>query len=408
MPRAPRFSQRDIASAKVGRTFVKDTPGLYLHTNPPSKRYPEGRQKWILRYSRPHKAGVTEKSAVTEKLLGYLPYTTLKRAKEIVEHFRRHLNDGQDPVAMEQWNKREQTTFKQVADMWIEKERPVRSDGWLYNARNLLHNYARDLANLRLIQITPDHIYTALKGKPPEQTNRARRYVKTVLDYAVAKEYLPRGMINPAQWDAVQEHHFPSQPKKGRRHHSAPHYKETPALILETRKHEERSVGAMALRFAFYTVKRTSEVLGARWSEVDFENQLWTIPAERMKKNDEGEHQVPLSEQAMALLLLRKQERLSPYIFPSYDTRKHLDDHAMSGLLRRMGIPYTVHGSVRATFKQWALEQTTYPRELIEMSFAHKVGNAVEQAYARDAQAVERRRPLMQEWADYCDSKISL
>ena len=120
------------------------------------------------------------------------------------------MNDGQDPVAMAQWNEREQTTFKQVADMWIEKERPVRSAGWVYNARNLLHNHASDLADLRLIQITPDHVYNALKGQlaeAPEQTNRARRYVKTVLDFSVAKGYLSRGLVNPAQWDAVQGQH---------------------------------------------------------------------------------------------------------------------------------------------------------------------------------------------------------
>ena len=125
-----------------------------------------------------------------------------------------------------------------------------------------------------------------------------------------------------------------------------------------------------------------------------------------MQKNDEREHEVPLSKQAMEILLLRKQARVSPYIFPSYDAREHLDDHAMSGLLRRKGIRYTVHGTTRSCFKRWALERTSFPRELIEMSLAHKVGNAVEQAYARDAQAIERRRPLMQEWANFCDNFI--
>ena len=201
------------------------------------------------------------------------------------------------------------STFKQVADMWIEKERPVRSDGWVRNAKHLLHDYARDLADLPPVQITPNHVHAALKSRlaeAPEQTNRARRYIKTVLDYAAANDYRPRGMINPAQWDGLQEHKFPKQPKKGRRHHAAPHYREVPSLVQETRKHEERSVGAVALRFAFYTGKRTTEVLKARWSEIDPDNKIWTIPPERMQKNDEGEHQVPLPDQAMEILRLRE------------------------------------------------------------------------------------------------------
>ena len=425
MPRETKFGDKHIAEARAKavtekvsnrvHVFGHGCPGLYLHTTPPSPRYPEGRQKWVLRYSRPKKVSPTDrkpKSRVTEKTLGYLPYTTLNRAKEIVDHFRRHLNDGQDPVAMQQWNEREQITFKQVADMWIEKERPFRSDGWVRNAKHLLHDYARDLADLPPVQITPNHVHAALKSRlaeAPEQTNRARRYIKTVLDYAAANDYRPRGMINPAQWDGLQEHKFPKQPKKGRRHHAAPHYREVPSLVQETRKHEERSVGAVALRFAFYTGKRTTEVLKARWSEIDPDNKVWTIPPERMQKNDEGEHQVPLPDQAMEILRLREnQRRGSLYIFTSYNSRKHLGPHGMAGLLRRMGYKgkRTVHGSVRATFKQWALERTNYPRELIEMSLAHKVGNAVEQAYSRDAQAIERRRPLMQEWANFCDSGV--
>jgi integrase len=364
-----------------------------------------GPPKWVLRYSRPKGAGVTEKT------LGYLPYTTLKRAKEIVDHFRSHLNDGQDPVAMAQWSERERTTFAQVADMWIEKERPVRREGWIYNAKHLLHDYARDLAELRPVQITPDHVYAALKSRlaeAPEQSHRARRYIKTVLDFAVARGYRARGMINPAQWDEVQEHYFPSQPKKGRRHHAAPKkYTEVPYIIQRTRTHEDRSVGAVAFRFATYTGKRTSEVLKAEWSEFDEDYTVWTIPPERMLKNDEGEHEVPLPPQAKEILLLRKQQtRGSRYVFTSYDSKNHLGPHGMSGLFKRMGIPYTIHGTVRAMFKQWALERTTYPRELIEMSLAHKVGNVVEQAYARDAQAIERRRPLIQEWANFCDSGV--
>jgi integrase len=389
MPREPKFGDKDIAAARAKavtksvsnrvKVYGHGVSGLKLHTTPPSPRYPQGRQKWILRYSRPKGRGVTE------KMLGDLRYTTLKRAIDIVHHFRQHLNDGQDPVAMQQWSEREQTTFRQVADMWIEKERPGRSAGWIRNAKHLLHNYGKELADLRLIQITPEQVHAALKPRSesaPDQTQRARRYIKIVLDYAGVMRFRPAGMVNPAAWDGVQRHLFPGgQPKKGRRHHAAPKYAEIPAIVREVRTHEDRSVGAVAFRFCIYTATRTSETLKAEWREIDWEHKVWTIPRERMGKNDEGEHQVPLSDPAMEILLLRKQQsRGSPYIFTSYNSRKPLGPHGMAGLLRRMGITATVHGTVRACFKQWALEQANYPDELSEMCLAHKVGNAVREA----------------------------
>jgi integrase len=389
------------------RVYGHGTLGLYLESKPPMKRYP-ARQKWLLRYSRPNGKGPTEKS------FGYLPHTSLKRAIEQEGHFRRHLNDGQDPREMQQWNEREQTTFKQVADMWIENEcqrHGGRTEGWVYNAKHLLHDYGSELSNLRVFQITDEHVYNALKGKlaeAPEQTNRARRCIKEVLDFAGVKKFRTRGTINPAQWDGLQEHHFPSQPKKGRRHHAAPKYEEVPSILRETRTREARSVGAVAFRFAMYTVKRTSEVLKAQFREVDEVTRVWTIPEDRMGKNDEGEHLVPLPDQAMEIyFLLKKQSRGSSYIFSSYNSRQHLKQHGMSGVLSRIGYKFTVHGATRAAFKQWALERANYHDELSEMSLAHKVGNKVRQAYARDAQAVERRRPLMQDWADFCDGKVT-
>lgn len=228
-----------------------------------------------------------------------------------------------------------------------------------------------------------------------------------MLEFAEGNGFAFGDTKNPAQWDGVQQHKFQSgQPKKGRRHHKAPKYREVPDIIRRTRTHEDRSVGAVAFRFAMYTGKRTSEVLKAEWPEFNDDYTVWTIPRERMKKNDEEEdHVVPVPSQAKEILLLRKsQSRGSRYVFPSYDTRKPLGKHGMSGLFKRMGIPFTVHGTVRATFKQWAREQTNYPNELSEISLAHKVGNNVEESYARNAQALERRRPLMQDWANFCDS----
>ena len=159
------------------------------------------------------------------------------------------------------------------------------------------------------------------------------------------------------------------------------------------------SLAAVALRFVILTCVRTSEALNAKWSEVDLERAIWVIPASRMKAGEE--HRVPLAPEVVTLLRkLRTGYAGSEYLFPSSKAGKPLSNMSMLALLRRMGRDdLTVHG-FRSTFRTWAAEKTTFPREICEAALAHAVGSAVERAYQK-SDFFERRAKLMNAWATF-------
>ena len=152
--------------------------------------------------------------------------------------------------------------------------------------------------------------------------------------------------------------------------------------------------------------------MGAEWDEIDFEHKIWTIPAERMKAGKE--HRVPLTAPALAVLKELKHERdkfatiraeePSPYVFPSPKGDGSLSNMAMLVLLRRMERKdITVHG-FRSSFRDWAAEQTNFPREVAEAALAHVLQNRVEAAYRR-SDLFDKRRLLMEKWARYCQQE---
>jgi integrase len=151
-----------------------------------------------------------------------------------------------------------------------------------------------------------------------------------------------------------------------------------------------------ALQFTILTACRTSEVLGARWLELDLSQALWTIPASRMKSR--REFVVPLSDQAMDVL--RGLPRMNELVFPGRD---HVLHHStMIKVLRQLGVRATVHGTARAGFRTWAQEQTGFQREVVEMCLAHAVGDVTERSYAR-GNVLDARRRVMQAWANFLD-----
>jgi integrase len=165
---------------------------------------------------------------------------------------------------------------------------------------------------------------------------------------------------------------------------------------------ERSATAAAALRFAILTTARTNEVIGAKWNEIDFESQIWTVPAERMKAS--REHRVPLSAGALAIIESMRASRMNDFIFPG-ERAKKLSNMAMLMLLRRMKTNATVHG-FRSSFRDWAGNETPYPREVCEAALAHVSGDSTEQAYRR-SDALEKRRGLMQDWSEYLLGKAA-
>ena len=191
---------------------------------------------------------------------------------------------------------------------------------------------------------------------------------------------------------------LPARSKIARvRHHAALPYGELPAFMAALRKHD--GVNPRALEFAILTTARTGEIIGARWAEIDVDTALWNVPAERMK--GKREHRVPLSARALEILQSLPREGEAEFVFPGRRAGSALSNMVLFKMLRRMGrSDVTTHG-FRSTFRDWAAEQTAYPREVCEAALAHALKDKTEAAYRR-SDLLEKRRRLMADWSKYC------
>ena len=159
-----------------------------------------------------------------------------------------------------------------------------------------------------------------------------------------------------------------------------------------------------ALEFLILTAARSGEVLNAQWQEIDLEGRVWTVPAHRMKAR--REHRVPLTGATMAVLEPLKEARVSEFVFPGQKLDHPLSNMALAMLMRRMKIENATPHGFRSSFRDWAGDETTFPREVAEGCLAHKVGNEVERAYRR-GDALEKRRELMAAWESYCKNEMA-
>jgi integrase len=223
-----------------------------------------------------------------------------------------------------------------------------------------------------------------------ETARRVRQRVRTVMDWArTAGHY--QG-VNPVE--GVEK--GLAKQRDTVKHHSALSWAEVPDLLPVLGE----SVAAQALKFLILTAARTGEVIGATWPEIDLDERLWVIPAERMKAKKE--HRVPMTDEALETLA-KVQGLDETYIFSGQKRGKGLSNMAMAQLLKRIErSDITVHG-FRSSFRDWAAERSGMPREIAELSLAHEVGNAVERAYRR-SDLIDKRRLLLELWARHCDA----
>jgi integrase len=230
-----------------------------------------------------------------------------------------------------------------------------------------------------------------------ETASRVRGRIEAILDYARVRGL--RTGENPARWKGHLDHLLPAraQIRKVKHLEALPHA-EVGALMAQLRQRDD--VAARALEFLTLTAARLGEVRHATWSEIDFTARTWTVPAARMKAGEE--HKVPLSARAIAVL--QGMPRTSDHIFPG----RHgpIGAHVLPELLQRLtGTDATAHG-MRSTFRDWASERTSFPREVCEQALAHAIPSAVEAAYRR-SDLFEKRRRLMDAWAAYCAAPLA-
>lgn len=341
--------------------------------------------------------------------LGSADHVSLADAREAAEKARKLLIGGVDPIeqrkadrAAAALNRMRVLTFKQACEAFIKANKAKwKNEKHAAQWGATLEAYAYPkIGALGVGAVDVGAVLSVLEpiwNEKPETAARLRGRIEAVLTWATVRGY--RAGENPARWRGHLSEVLPERGKvKGVKHHAALPPAELAAFMATLRKQE--GMAALALEFTILTAGRTSEVLGARWAEMDLTEKVWTVPGERMKGG--REHRVPLSSQALALLERVQALGVKGWVFPSPNKRKALSNMAMLALLERMGrSDLTVHG-FRSTFRDWAGDHTTFPREVAEAALAHVIGDKAEQAYRR-SDALEKRRKLMQAWADFAD-----
>jgi integrase len=383
-----RLSPRAVATlSKRGRHA--DGGGLYLSVGPGEAR------RWVFLYR--------WRGNLKEMGLGGLTSVGLSRARQKAQAARELIADGIDPLASKRANASIPTFGEMadavVADLGPQWRNPKHRAQWA----STLINDAAALRSLPVDRVETTDVLETLKAiwaVKPETASRLRGRIERVLDAASAKGF--RTGENPARWRGHLDHLLPKRQKLTRGHHAALPFDQVSAFVADLRERE--ATAALALEFAILTAARSGEVRGATWDELDLKGKVWTIPATRMKAG--REHRVPLS--ARALKILQAVAPLSTgmpgaLVFPSRISTAPLSDAAFSALLKRMDRAgeFTPHG-FRSSFRDWAGEKSKFPRELAETALAHVVGDATERAYRR-GDALEKRRKLMDAWAQFCE-----
>lgn len=383
------------------------TPGLYPDGAGLLLKVTKGLSKsWIHRYM----------IAGRDRWMGLGPYPDvgLAEARELAAENRRKLRRGIDPLderaeqtAATRAARAKAVTFDWCAGQYIAAHRA----GWksaksAEQWESSLQTYAAPtIGALDVGKIETPHILKILQDgdfwtTKTETASRVRGRIESILDWAAAHKY--RTGENPARWKGHLDALLPARSKVAKvEHHAALPYAEIGPFMTALRK--QAGIAARACEFAILTAARSGEVRGATWSEIDEAAGVWVIPAERMKGGKE--HRVPLSAESRALIAsMKKIATDATLIFPGMKEGKALSDMSLTAVLRRMDRgDLTMHG-FRSTFRDWAAETTDYPHEMQEMALAHTVGDKVEAAYRR-GDMLEKRRAMMQDWANYCKEK---
>jgi integrase len=333
--------------------------------------------------------------------LGKFPDVSLAAARDLATDARRKVRAGVDPIEDRKTARRRTSTFGEVAEELIRSKTPAwKSPRSKEQCRQRLNDYAKALLATPIDKIDGAAVVGVLRPiwhEKPETASRVRALIEAVCDYGKAAGL--RSGENPAAWRGNLAHLLPKQRKRGRDHFAAMPYVEIGAFVQALRAYQSRSVAAYALELLILTGVRTNEVLGAKWSEIDVANAVWTIPKERMKTG--REHRVPLSQAAMRIVEAMGAARRSEFVFPSPRREGRLSHIVLQKVMAKLGAHYTVHG-FRSSLRDWAGDETDFPREVCEGVLAHVVGG-VEGAYRR-SDALEKRRVLLGAWVGYVES----
>jgi len=386
----------DIKCRTAGLGIYGDGGGLYLHVQQGAHGL---RRNWLFRFMMAGRARGMG--------LGSYPDISLQRAREKAQECRSLKADGIERKRAVRTSlsrteaKPQPPSFDECAAAYVARHRASwrslkHSNDWV---KSLETHVSPVFGSTPVDMIDAGLICKALEpiwNTKTETASRVRQRIDAVLDYATTRVH--RTGENPARWKGHLANIFPAPRKLTTVEHlAAMPYAEVPAFMAGLRSRDGMS--SVALQFLVLTACRTSEVLGARWEEIDLATATWTIPGSRIKAGNT--HRAPLSAQAVRLIDGVSNTPSSGFVFAGR-ARERLSETALYKYARHFGFQYTVHG-FRSAFRDWAAERTNYPSEVAEMALAHRVGSQIENAYRR-TDMFERRRRLMADWATFCET----
>lgn len=387
-----RLSDRTVKSLKEPGMYA-DGDGLYLVVDK------SGAKRWtfVFQFNKTRK----------EMGLGAVSTVSLADARIDAAKQRKLVHDGVNPIEARKAAKAasvgQEKTFKMMAEEAIEGLKsgwtnPKSGKQW---TDTLTTADYLDFINKPVAQVTTEDVVRSLKKiwlTIPTTARRIRSRVEYVFDVAKAAGFYTGE--NPARWRGHLKLLLPVQPEGEDEHHLALPYVEAPAFYQRLAA-AEKIQSVVALQFTMLTLGRTTEILAARRREVDFQERLWIVPAERMKGRIE--HEVPLVEAAIDLLKAHLPEKgdSDDFLFPGARENERAGKNLMSRRIELMGMDdkTTVHG-LRSTFSDWAHDQTDFQEHIIEQCLAHVVGNKTKRAYRRGT-ALQKRRELLEMWVRY-------
>lgn len=343
--------------------------------------------------------------------LGGYPDVTLAQAREKAREIKAEIKKGTDPIVEKKklkdiiiQNQSKHVLFEEAAKICHKKKsQEFSNDKHANDWISSINRYAIPIiGKIPVDKIELAHIIKILEpiwAEKTETATRLRQRIEFIMTWATVSGF--RKGENPARWKNHLDAILP-QPSKIKRtnHYPALPWKEIGLFMKELKKREGMS--PKCLEFLILTIARSSQARLATTGEFNFAEKLWNIPGIRMKNRKP--HSVPLSKQAIKIVKEVPKIYESKFIFTGRKG-KQLSDMTLSELLRRMGVNAVPHG-FRSTFRDWASEATYHSSEVIEMAMAHAIKNKTEEAYRR-GKLIEKRRKLMDEWAEFCYSEIN-
>lgn len=369
---------------------LADGGGMFLLVQPNGARY------WRLKYRYANK----------EKLLalGVFPEVSLSEARQKRDAARKTLDAGEDPSNVKREKKRQtieksEQTFERVACEWHKKGSTNWSASYAVKIMDSLEQNAfpsigkRPIAEISAKEMLDMLSKIEARGAL-EIAARVKQRCSAVFNYAITKLLATNNPVLPLRGSF-------QAPKN--KNHARLKIEEMPEFMQRLSAYDGRKQTALAIRFLAYTFVRTGELRYARWSEFDFDNAKWRIPAERMKMKED--HIVPLSKQVISLLNeLKTFNGDGDLVFPGDRVAsKPMSENTILFALYRMGYRSKMTGHGFRGIASTALNEMGYRPDVIERQLAHAERDGVRAAY-NHAQYLPERVTMMQHWADHLDA----